>query len=218
MGAKEQSISIVAAEGDAALEGRVCRIGESLAIIAPPHPMMGGSLDNPVVEALVKGFTAEGVSTLRFNFRGVGNSDGVPSGAMNEAVADYQRAVSWAREHRFRDLLLCGYSFGSVAALQTHLAGVACFGIAAVAPPTDMLSAERLSELDCLFTVLSGDRDTLVSTQKLDALMNLVAWGSAATVPGADHLFGAHLGAVTAFAKRVGADFLAGADFDDEDE
>lgn len=218
MGAREQSISIASSAEDAALEGRLCRVGESLAIIAPPHPLMGGSLENPVVEALVKGFHAQGVSTLRFNFRGVGNSDGVPSGALPDAVADYRRAVTWALSQRFSNLVLAGYSFGAVAALETHLAGVACFGVAAVSPPTDMLSVERLSQLDCLFAVICGDRDSLVVTTKLDALMPHVAWGRHAVIAGADHFFGAHLSAVVTFAKQIADDQLAAGGSDDDDD
>ena len=60
------------------LEARLHRLPDSveLALVAPPHPVYGGSIGNPVVRAIERAFHAVGVSTLAFNFRGTGESTG----------------------------------------------------------------------------------------------------------------------------------------------
>jgi alpha/beta superfamily hydrolase len=121
------------------LEGRLTEAGERAALVAPPHPLYGGSIGNPVVRALEGALLARGMTTLAFNFRGIGESEGDPSGDLGCAVQDMLaaaqaldgRTISW----------LTGYSFGGVTALASapSLGAVSCL---VVAPPAAMLVAE----------------------------------------------------------------------------
>lgn len=82
------------------------------AVISHPHPLMGGDMGNPVVEILAETLFSGGLSTLRFNFRGVGRSTGAYDGGPGEAD-DVLAAVSFLREKGAREVLLAGYSFGA---------------------------------------------------------------------------------------------------------
>lgn len=84
-----------------------------LALIAHPHPLYGGTLDNKVVQTLARAFNALGYIALRPNFRGVGDSDGVYDEGRGEAE-DLLAALSWGRA-RYGDLPLAqaGFSFGA---------------------------------------------------------------------------------------------------------
>lgn len=88
------------------------------AVIAHPHPLYGGTLDNKVVQTLAKAFLALGMATLRFNFRGVGNSDGVFDDGRGECE-DMQAVIDHASA-TFGDLplVLAGFSFGGFVAAE----------------------------------------------------------------------------------------------------
>lgn len=88
-----------------------------LAIVAHPHPLFGGTLDNKVVQTLARAFVQSGWDTLRFNFRGVGQSAGSHDGGAGErddllAVAAHGLAGAQAGEA----VALAGFSFGSYVA------------------------------------------------------------------------------------------------------
>jgi alpha/beta superfamily hydrolase len=122
------------------LEGRLTERGERAAIVAPPHPLYGGSIGNPVVRALENALGARGFSTLAFNFRGIGESDGDPSGELGPAVEDMQAAARALGDHTVS--WLTGYSFGGVTTLATAplIGGSNCL---VVAPPAAMLVPEH---------------------------------------------------------------------------
>src|SRR5579871_3963695 len=93
--------------------GEAARNGPSpIALIAHPHPLFGGSLDNKVVQTLAKTLLELGFVSLRPNFRGVGASEGVHDDGNGE-TEDLVAVLACARE-RFGDAppVLCGYSFG----------------------------------------------------------------------------------------------------------
>jgi uncharacterized protein len=87
-----------------------------LALIAHPHPLHGGTLDNKVVQTLAKAFVGLGFVAIRFNFRGVGKSQGVFGEGAGE-IDDFMTIAAYARE-RFgdTDLALAGFSFGGYVA------------------------------------------------------------------------------------------------------
>jgi len=98
-----------------ALEGLWCDPGLGLpgAVTAHPHPAHGGSMHSKVVHTVYKVLTEAGHATLRFNFRGVGMSEGRYSGGDGE-VGDLAAAASYARAQTgLAPLWLAGFSFGS---------------------------------------------------------------------------------------------------------
>jgi alpha/beta superfamily hydrolase len=98
-------------------------VPRAIAVVAHPLPTMGGTMDNKVAVTLAKTFAELGCATLRFNFRGVGASEGEFTGGDGEEQ-DMVAVVHYARE-QFGDelpLVLTGFSFGGyVAARAAHL-------------------------------------------------------------------------------------------------
>lgn len=96
-----------------------------LAWIGHPHPLFGGTRDNKVVQTLAKAFQTLGYSTIRPNFRGVGQSQGVFDNALGE-TDDALLTIQWAQKHlqtltaNPKPLVLAGFSFGSVVAARVY--------------------------------------------------------------------------------------------------
>jgi alpha/beta superfamily hydrolase len=126
-----------------------------IALVAHPNPQQGGTLDNKVAQTLAKAFHALGYAAVRFNFRGVGASEGSfdeGEGECDDALA----ALAYARERHGRELpyALAGFSFGAyvqtkvaqkVEAERLVLAGPAVkrFAVAAVPPDTIVIHGEH---------------------------------------------------------------------------
>lgn len=207
MTVREQTVNL----GELPLDGRYLHSAQGLAIVAPPHPLYGGSLDVPVVEALSAGLQMAGLGTLRFNNRGVGRSGGSPSGALEDAVQDYHAAVEWAQAQQPSRLILAGYSLGAVAALHVHLSGVACAGLLLVAPPTDMLPAEGAARMAAPVWLCQGDEDHYVDMKRCKAWLEAVP--TAATLrglAGADHFLAYELSAIREFAREAATALACG--------
>ena len=92
----------------------------ALALICHPHPQFGGTMDNKVVQTLAKAFAELGFATMRFNFRGVGNSAGVFDDGIGE-TEDAAAALAWAKAQlpASTPLVAAGFSFGCF--VQTRL-------------------------------------------------------------------------------------------------
>lgn len=86
-----------------------------LAIVAHPHPLFGGTMDNKVAQTLAKTFSGLGYMTVRFNFRGVGQSAGKHD-AGNGETDDTLTVIEWARRQyeQHGALVLAGFSFGTL--------------------------------------------------------------------------------------------------------
>jgi uncharacterized protein len=103
------------------------------AVVTHPHPLYGGDMHNPVVEALFRALHDAGVAAVRFDFRGTGSSEGRHDGGELERL-DVVAALDVAAPFAFDGpLVVCGYSFGAAVALDVTDPRVA--GWAAVAPP-----------------------------------------------------------------------------------
>jgi len=200
-----QERSILIGDGATRSEARYAQLGRDLAVIAPPHPLMGGDMDNPVVEALTRGFQRAGWSTLRFNYRGIGDSAGTPSGALADAVEDYGRVVAWARVQNADRLILAGYSFGALAAIETHLSGIDCICVAAVAPPTSALTNEMMEQLNCYFALIYGERDSFIDWYRATELSTHARDGQVSILD-TDHFFANQDTALENYAHQVGSD------------
>jgi len=162
-------------------------------VICHPHPLMGGSMENNVVEALFEEFAARGFLALAFNFRGTGASGGAHEGGEGE-IRDVQAALNWlgaqqrTRRHR---LGVLGYSFGAWIGLQAahrDPAGIPLAG--AVAPPLGMLPFDFLSEYPGFLFFVLGDRDPYCPARKeADLLAGTPGRRQGRVIRGADHFF-----------------------------
>lgn len=129
-------------------------------VVAHPHPQRGGSMDNNVVMALCQGLHAAGIASLRFNFRGVGHSEGEYSGGVDERF-DVLGALSFLAEQPGiapGRVGLAGYSFGARVSLAVVAQAPQIRALLCVAPPLrEPLPAD--GHPGCPFLVLVGDRD-----------------------------------------------------------
>lgn len=138
------------------------------AVIAHPHPLHGGTMDNKVVTTLQRCYRDLGVDSLRFNFRGVGASEGEHDHAVGEV--DDMLAVLGAAElaKPGAGFLIAGFSFGSsVAARASYQVGTA--HLCLVAPPIPRYDFDRERRFNAPLTVLQGEQDERVEAQEVKA-------------------------------------------------
>ncbi|HBE93064.1 MAG TPA: alpha/beta hydrolase [Gammaproteobacteria bacterium] len=130
-------------------------------VICHPLPTHGGTMQNKVVHTMAKLAASNGMSALRFNFRGVGKSAGSfdeGAGETDDALA----AVNWIKEiEPDSALLLGGFSFGSYVALRAA-AEARPAALITVAPPVRMFEFASLHPPQCPWLVIQGDEDEIV--------------------------------------------------------
>lgn len=166
------------------------------AVIAPPHPLYGGSMDSPVVAELSWALSRGGLATLRFDWRGVGASAGRPSGDAADARADYAAALEQLAETVSGRLVAAGYSFGAAAAVRASASSPRVRALVLVAPPPSMLDLEALAARPLDVLILAGDRDAIAPAAELDAIARELPRARAITIAEADHFFGAGIGEI----------------------
>ncbi|MFP3867638.1 MAG: alpha/beta hydrolase [Desulfobacteraceae bacterium] len=175
---------------EATLEGRWSPGKEGGVVIAHPHPLFGGSMDNNVVWTARQAFQARGWATLRFNFRGVGRSSGTYGGGSGE-IADLAAALGWLIARNLRPGYLVGYSFGAYVAAQALAQGLEADGALLISPPLAFMDLAILPQVPRLALIVAGDRDELCPVADLQTLLS----GhpnppEVKVVPGTDHFFG----------------------------
>jgi alpha/beta superfamily hydrolase len=179
---------------------RVACPARAAAVVAHPHPLHGGTLHNPVVFHTDRELARAGWTTLRFNFRGVGTSDGTHDEGRGE-VGDLGAAVNWLRgAARGVPLLVVGYSFGSRCALRHALGDVGVAAVIAIGFPVGLedLSAE-VRALGRPFAVVQGTRDEFGDPEQVRATIEGAEPAPELfTIEGADHLFTGRAGEAAA--------------------
>ena len=180
------------------LHGRLGTVSnERAAIITHPHPLYGGDMDNAVVSALVKAFARMQWTTLRFNFRGTGLSQGRFDNGVGEQE-DVQAAIDFLKQEGFQQIDLAGYSFGAwVLACWSRTHHPHPHNIRFVAPPVAFVDFENHRPLPGVRHIFVGSRDDLAPADQIQAA--LPHWQSDAQlhiIQNADHFFGSHLQAL----------------------
>ncbi len=165
------------------------------AVFAHPHPLFGGTLHNKVVYRATQAFSACGWETLRFNFRGVGLSEGTHDEGRGET--DDVRAALDAVERRMGPPLLAGgFSFGSAAALRAIQGDERIVAFVGVGLPVASASGLGTSppRVPALFVV--GEKDTIAPPGPVREFVR--DSGEVVVIPGADHFFVGRLPALEA--------------------
>jgi len=160
------------------------------AVLAPPHPLYGGSLESPVLTELAFACTQAGLASLRFNWRGVGASAGAPSGSAADADADYGSALDHLAETVAGPLLAGGYSFGSAAALRAAGTNARIDRLLLVAPPPALVEPAAIAASGRRTLVLVGEYDTIAPARELRAAFERAPQVELHVIPHADHFFG----------------------------
>ncbi len=164
-------------------------------ILCHPHPQYGGDMYNPVIESAVHAAFEEGFGTLRFNFRGVGESQGAYTGGVGEKE-DIRAAIECLNS-RFRErhhsLVLLGYSFGAWVGLPIAVQDERIKAVVAISPPLEMYDFGFFKGFKKNKLILSGDRDLYCPSSRLRAWFDgLDEPKSLILVRGADHFFFSH--------------------------
>lgn len=162
-------------------------------IICHPHPLYGGTMTNKVVTTVARAFNELGAWAVRFNFRGVGQSEGSYGAAIGE-LEDLRAVMSWVKE-TFPDhqIWLAGFSFGAyVAARMATQENVA--QLVTIAPAINHFDVKEIAGIHSPWILAMGEADELVPFAEVDA------WVKTQSVPvktlyfpGVGHFFHSHL-------------------------
>jgi hypothetical protein len=174
-------------------------------VICHPHPQYGGDMDNNVVLALQTAALNADHAALRFNFRGVGGSEGSFDGGMGERE-DLKAALSHLRGKLGREageIIVSGYSFGAFVASNAALDEGSVGGFILVSPPIDMLDFSPLKNTSLKVLFIAGDGDPFCPLPSLQAFREgMTAENALQTVPGADHFYLGLDGYITRYAEQ----------------
>jgi alpha/beta superfamily hydrolase len=179
------------------------------AVICHPHPLQEGTMSNKVVTTLARAFARLGADAVRFNFRGVGTSQGRYADGVGERE-DALAVVAWCRARwPGRRLYLGGFSFGAAVAAAIA-ARVAPAGLMTVAPPVDKLPADFVAPT-CPWLLVHGEADDVVPAGPvMEWCATLQAPPRVVLLPGVGHFFHGRLPALAqAVTDAFGADFAA---------
>jgi alpha/beta superfamily hydrolase len=180
---------IVPVPGGPALEARLALLSglKGGFVLCHPHPLYGGDMDNPVVIRAAEVAQAAGYATLRFNFRGVGASEGVHDKGQGEQ--DDVRAAMAALAARLPPgarLGAIGYSFGAHTAARATRPGPTPLGL--IAPPLGMYDWGFLEPGAAPLLLVAGSRDAYCPLEALHRLARATG-ATERVIEGADHFF-----------------------------
>jgi alpha/beta superfamily hydrolase len=166
-----------------------------IALILHPHPQHGGTMNNKVVYNLYYSFVNKGFSVLRFNFRGVGRSQGEFDNGMGE-LSDSASALDWMQtiNPSAPACWVAGFSFGAWIGMQLLMRRPEIDGFISVAPPANSYDFGFLAPCPSSGLIVHGDKDEVVPAadiQKLVAKLSLQKGITveSRTVKGANHFF-----------------------------
>jgi alpha/beta superfamily hydrolase len=172
------------------LEGLIDKRGTKRAvIITHPHSLYGGNMYNHVVETIQRVYQRNSYTTLRFNFRGVGDSEGRYGnghGEQNDVLA----AVGYLWGAGFKKIDLAGYSFGAWVNAQAISQDIPVEQLVMVSPPVGFIDFEPTTSIPRLGLVITGSLDEIAPLDIIKKMLTI--WNPAArleVIDGADHFY-----------------------------
>ncbi len=170
---------------------------KGVALVCHPHPLGGGTMHNKVVFRVAAGLVDAGLTTLKFNFRGVGASTGVHN-EIAGGVEDVRDALNWLKENYVgQPITLAGFSFGARTGLQVGIEDEDIVRLISIGTPVD-----KYGDFDFLIgetkpiLFVHGDRDEFGELAHVRELVDEVALTADATLvsfDGCGHFFDEHL-------------------------
>ena len=166
-----------------------------VALILHPHPQFGGTMNNQVVYSLYHTFAERGFSVLRFNFRGVGRSQGYFDHGVGE-LADAAAALDWIQTLHpdSRGVWIAGFSFGAWIGMQLLMRRPEVEGFISVAPPANLYDFSFLAPCPSSGLIVHGDTDKVVPSKDVQTLVDKLKTQKGIvidhqTIEGANHFF-----------------------------
>ena len=170
-----------------------------IAVILHPHPQHGGTMNNKVVYNLYYVFVKKGFSVVRFNFRGVGRSQGDFDNGMGE-LSDAAAALDWLQSvnPNAASCWVAGFSFGAWIGMQLLMRRPEIEGFVSIAPPANMYDFSFLAPCPSSGLILQGTDDDVVPEPSAEKLANKLKLQKNIIidyqlVKGANHFFKDHM-------------------------
>jgi alpha/beta superfamily hydrolase len=175
-----------------------------IALVLHTHPQHGGTMNSKIVLSLFRAFTKRGFSTLRFNFRGVGRSQGSFSRGEGE-LADAASALDWLQTYNpnAAGCWIGGISFGAWIGMQLLMRRPEIDSFISIAPPASSYDFSFLAPCPSSGLIVQGDQDELVPMESVQKLVNKLSHQrdikiDYQIVNGANHYFHDHMEALEA--------------------
>ena len=169
------------------------------ALILHPEPDKGGTMNNRVTYALYQHFQSRGFAVMRFNFRGVGRSQGTYDSGEGE-LSDAATAMDWLQSQTpgSSQCWIAGFSFGSWIGMQLMMRRPEIQGFISVTPPAATHDFTFLAPCPASGLIIHGEEDMAVPPETVHKLVERLSIQKGVEikvdiVPGANHFFTEHL-------------------------
>ena len=179
------------------LEGRYheTREGAPVALVLHPHPMQGGTMNNKVSYVMYQTFVKLGFNVMRFNFRGVGKSEGAFDDGNGE-LSDAATMLDWLQTENShaKGFWVAGFSFGAWIAMQLLMWRPELDGFIVASPPANMYDFNFLAPCPVSGLLIQGDIDDVVPLGTVETLAKKLRQQKGIkinldVIKGADHFF-----------------------------
>jgi len=170
-------------------------LNSPLCIVLHPHPRQGGTMNNKIVYNTYQAFKKSDFSTLRFNFRGVGRSQGTYDNGIGE-LTDAAAALDWLQTENpsARTTWIAGFSFGAWLALQLLMRRPEISGFVAISPPASLYDFSFLAPCPSSGLIIQGTEDKIVQEEIVTELVEKLNKQNSINIDykkinGADHFY-----------------------------
>tara|TARA_B100000686_G_scaffold345550_1_gene430372 strand:- start:2221 stop:2880 length:660 start_codon:yes stop_codon:yes gene_type:complete len=174
-----------------------------IALVLHPHPQFGGTMNNKVVYNVYQVFARRGFSVLRFNFRGVGRSQGLYDNGQGE-LSDAASALDWLQSYNpnAETCWVGGFSFGAWICMQLLMRRPEIDGFVSVSPPSNNYDFAFLSPCPSSGIIVQGTADDVVPEPEVAKLAEKLAAQRGIevtyqTIGEASHFFESHMDELT---------------------
>ncbi len=179
-----------------------------IALLLHPHPQHGGTMNNKIIYNLFQAFVRRGFSTLRFNFRGVGRSQGSFDRGEGE-LSDAASALDWLQTFNpnAASCWIAGFSFGAWIGMQLLMRRPEIAGFISIAPPASIYDFSFLAPCPASGMIIQGDSDEVVPIEAVNKLVDKLSQQRGIKIDyrvirGANHFFNDQLEAVISNMER----------------
>lgn len=147
-----------------------------IALVLHPHPEHGGNMNDKVTYALYRTFVDSGFNTLRFNFRGIGKSEGKFSNGEGE-ISDTATVLDWMQTQNpnASSCWIAGFSFGAWIGMQLLMRRPEINNFISVSPPVNIYDFNFLAPCPAPGLIIKGNKDKIIPTESIDKLVEKIS-------------------------------------------